>query len=69
MSLNWTMLDEAKRPIPLGEERTVLIVDKGVEVTLNVPGSGGLKKLTESGRIWLTEQRVPSTLSHLLCIV
>ena len=55
------MLDDSKRPVPLGEESTVMTIDKGAEITLSIPVSGGTaKKLNESGRIWLTEQRVPS---------
>jgi hypothetical protein len=61
MALNWTMLDESKRPLPLPEEHTVMTVDKGAEVAITIPESGGsLKKLKETGRIWLTEQRVRS---------
>ena len=63
MALNWTMLDESKRPLPLPEEHTVMTVDKGAEVVLAISETGGsLKKLKETGRIWLTEQRVrPNT--------
>ncbi|EJD36960.1 hypothetical protein AURDEDRAFT_116985 [Auricularia subglabra TFB-10046 SS5] len=69
MSLNWAMLDANNNPIPLPNERTVMSVDKGVELTLVVPdapptgssaggGSGGSKKLQDWGKIVLTEQRL-----------
>jgi WW domain-binding protein 2 len=60
MALNWTMLDESKQPVPLGEEHTVLTVDKGAEITLSIPDAGSRKKIKGSGRVWLTEQRVLS---------
>lgn len=60
MALNWTMLDDAKRPVPLGEEHFVMTIDKGAEVTISIPEMAGAssRKLKESGRMWLTEQRV-----------
>lgn len=69
MALNWAMIDERRDLVPLPNERTVLSIDKGVELTLIIAdqppegsstsgGSGGTKKLQESGKLWLTEQRV-----------
>jgi hypothetical protein len=61
------MLDESRRPVPLEEEHTVMTIDHGAEVTLNIPESGGSpKKLTGSGRIWLTEQRVLSSFDSMM---
>jgi hypothetical protein len=75
MALNWAMLDDARNPVPIGHEITITTIDTGAEVTLIVPdspptasgnagGSGGNKKLKESGRIWVTDQRVSSNI-HL----
>ena len=69
MALNWTMLDSSRNPVPLPDEMTILSIDSGAELTLTIPdalpqqgaaagGSGGAKKLKETGRIQLTDQRV-----------
>ncbi|KAI0775865.1 hypothetical protein BD413DRAFT_602409 [Trametes elegans] len=68
MSLNWVTLSPARQPTPLQDEITVSTLD-GVELTLQIPdapprgtsssgGSGGAKKLRETGRLYLTEQRL-----------
>ena len=68
MALNWTMLDGKRNPIPLPDELTIK-TESNAELTLTIPnappegdaqagGSGGEKKLKESGRAWLTDQRV-----------
>ncbi|KAL5527864.1 hypothetical protein ACEPAG_6665 [Sanghuangporus baumii] len=69
MALNWAMLDQRRNPIPLPNEVTVLSIDDGAEVQLFIPnappaqgstagGTGGEKKLKETGRIYLTDQRL-----------
>ncbi|KAL4251097.1 WW domain-binding protein 2-like protein [Abortiporus biennis] len=71
MALNWTMLSPDKSPVPLPHELIIRTVDHGVEVSLSIPdapptysnnakagGSGGMKRLKEWGRIWLTDQRL-----------
>lgn len=69
MALNWTMLNPNRSPIPLPNEMTITTIDGGVEVSLTVPdvppsgpasagGSGGSKKLTAIGNVWLTDKRV-----------
>lgn len=63
------MIGADRTPVPLPNEQIIKTIDSGVELSLNIPdappgssstagGSGGLKKLKESGRIWLTDQRV-----------
>ncbi|KAL1944120.1 hypothetical protein VTO73DRAFT_3305 [Trametes versicolor] len=69
MALNWATLSPARQPTPLPNELTLRTIDSGVELTLFIPdappsgsttsgGSGGVKKLKENGRIWLTDQRL-----------
>lgn len=69
MALNWTMLDSSRNPVPLPNEMNILTVDDGAELALTIPdtlphqgassgGSGGVRKLKETGRIHLTDQRV-----------
>ncbi|KAH7926768.1 hypothetical protein BV22DRAFT_1194101 [Leucogyrophana mollusca] len=69
MALNWAMLDSKRFPIPLPHEQTILTVDSQVEYTLIIPdaspsGAGmagsvdGVKNMKESGRLWLTDQRL-----------
>lgn len=73
MALNWATLSPARQPTPLPNELTLRTIDSGVELTLFIPdappsgsttsgGSGGVKKLKENGRIWLTDQRVRTSL-------
>ncbi|GJJ07070.1 hypothetical protein Clacol_001269 [Clathrus columnatus] len=61
MALNWTMIDESRRYVPLQDERNVMNVDQA-ELLLIVPGEvGGAsnpKRLKENGSIWLTDQRL-----------
>ena len=69
MALNWAMLKEDRTPVPLPHELFIRTIESGPELTLIIPntppsgvstsgGSGGEKKLKESGRLWLSEQRV-----------
>ena len=69
MALNWAMLDTDRSPIPLPHEKILRTIESGAEVILTIPntppsanassgGSGGIKKLKEMGRLWLTDQRV-----------
>ncbi|KAI0638559.1 hypothetical protein C8Q77DRAFT_1091701 [Trametes polyzona] len=69
MSLNLATLSPARQPTPLPNELTIRTIDSGVELSLHIPdapptgpatsgGSGGSKKLKETGRIWLTDQRL-----------
>lgn len=79
MALNFAMLDAARNPVPLPDERVVLTVDKGVELTLVVPnappsgpaatsgGSGGARTLKDWGKISLSEQRVRAPRGHGVC--
>ncbi|KAF7969929.1 hypothetical protein HWV62_20081 [Athelia sp. TMB] len=68
MALNWAMIGPDGTPVPLPHEQTIKTIDSGVELSLTIPdappssssnagGSGGTKKLKESGRLWLTDQR------------
>ena len=69
MALNWAMLNADRSPIPLPHEKILRTIESGAEVILmiqNTPpsanassgGSGGIKRLKETGRLWLTDQRV-----------
>lgn len=69
MALNYAMLSPARAPIPLPNELTIKEVNSGVELSLVVPdapptgaasagGSGGAKKMKDTGKLWLTDQRV-----------
>ena len=69
MALNCAMLSPARAPIPLPNELTIKEVNGGVELSLVVPdapptggasagGSGGAKKMKDTGKLWLTDQRV-----------
>lgn len=77
MALDWTMLDARHQPIPLRDETIVMSIDKDsqVEFSLTIPdappsgtattgGNGGVKKMKEKGKLWLTNQRVRPSL-HL----
>ncbi|KDQ15347.1 hypothetical protein BOTBODRAFT_78212, partial [Botryobasidium botryosum FD-172 SS1] len=70
MSLNWVMMREGLRePIPLPQESVILSQDK-TELTLVIPAESPAaaadasapaqvaRKWTESGHIWLTNQRL-----------
>ncbi|KAI0337902.1 hypothetical protein BDW22DRAFT_1363472 [Trametopsis cervina] len=68
MALNWAMLDASRSPVPLPHELIIRIVP-AADLSLSIPnapptatstagGSGGEKKLSSSGRIWLTDQRL-----------
>ena len=72
MALNWAALNENHSPIPLPHEHTIVSVDSGVIVHLDVPdvppsgasmsgGSGGTKKLKANGSVSVTDQRVRFT--------
>jgi hypothetical protein len=63
------MLTPNRSPIPLPQEEIITAVDHGAELTLIIPntppsgsassgGTGGARKLKETGGIWLTDQRV-----------
>jgi len=63
------MIDPNRAPVPLPHENTITTVESGAELTLTIPdappsasstggGSGGSKKLTGTGGIWLTDQRL-----------
>ncbi|KAF7432854.1 hypothetical protein PC9H_004797 [Pleurotus ostreatus] len=69
MSLNWAMLTPDRSPVPLPDELTITAVTSNVEVSLNIPdapptrssssgGSGGAKKLKETGALYLTDKRL-----------
>ncbi|KAF8967424.1 hypothetical protein BDZ97DRAFT_1803277 [Flammula alnicola] len=69
MALNWTMLNANRSPVPLPNEMTITTVDSGVDLSLTIPdatpsssstagGSGGVKKLRSTGKVYLTDQRV-----------
>jgi hypothetical protein len=60
MALNWAMLDGVRAPVPLPHEMTITSVESGVELALTVPGGtdGSARKLKETGKIWVTDQRV-----------
>jgi len=68
MALNWAMLDVDRTPVPLPHETTIRSIESGADITLTIPetppsgtassgGSGGVKILKATGRLWLTDQR------------
>ncbi|KAH7909449.1 hypothetical protein BJ138DRAFT_230392 [Hygrophoropsis aurantiaca] len=70
MALNWAMLDARRLPVPLPNEHTIITVDSQVEYALAIPdrpqGTGnidprGVKRMKETGRLWLTDQRLVFT--------
>ncbi|KAG2115905.1 uncharacterized protein F5147DRAFT_383899 [Suillus discolor] len=71
MALNWTMLDARHQPIPLHDESTIMSIDRDsqVEFSMTIPdappsgiaatgGNGGVKKMKERGKLWLTNKRL-----------
>ncbi|EPQ58917.1 hypothetical protein GLOTRDRAFT_109461 [Gloeophyllum trabeum ATCC 11539] len=69
MALNWAMLSPERSPIPLPNEQTITSIDSGAELLLIIPnvppsgsmtsgGSGSSRTMKETGRIWLTDQRL-----------
>jgi hypothetical protein len=63
MALNWAMLDTDRAPVPLPHEMTITSVESGAELALVIPGppggtDGSSRKLKETGKIWVTDQRV-----------
>jgi WW domain-binding protein 2 len=71
MALNWTMLSADRSPVPLPHEATITTIETGADLTVIVPdappsgsassgGSGGNRIFKETGRLWLTDQRVRS---------
>jgi hypothetical protein len=75
MALDWTMLDARHQPIPLRDETTIMSIDRDsqVEFSLTIPdappsgtaatgGNGGVKKMKERGKLWLTNKRVRPSL-------
>jgi len=71
MALNWTMLSPDRIPVPLPGELMIMTVESGAEVSVIIPdvppagtstsgGSGGGRKLNETGKLFLTDQRVRS---------
>lgn len=74
MSLNWAMLNPNRSPVPLRNEMTFTTIDTGVDLTLIIPdvppsssssggGFGGARRFKETGKIYLTDQRVCSYFS------
>ena len=70
MALNWTMLNQNGKPIPLPKEMTITTIDSGVDLSLIIPqssgssssssaaGSAGSTKRKAIGKAYLTDQRV-----------
>ncbi|KAJ3485200.1 hypothetical protein NLI96_g5116 [Meripilus lineatus] len=69
MALNWAMLNPNRTPVPLAHEVMLRTVPSGADLTVIIPdapptgsstfgGSGGSRKLKESGGLWLTDQRL-----------
>ncbi|KAJ1299431.1 hypothetical protein OPQ81_003797 [Rhizoctonia solani] len=60
MSLNWVMLDERRKPVPLPDERSITTVPNA-QVTIHIPSSSDndttAQTLTASGDVWLTSDR------------
>ncbi|KJA29623.1 hypothetical protein HYPSUDRAFT_174378 [Hypholoma sublateritium FD-334 SS-4] len=67
MALNWTMINPNRSPVPLPHEMTITTIDSG-DLALTIPdsspsssstagGSGGVKKLKATGKVYLTDQR------------
>ena len=60
MSLNWVMLDDSRRPVPLPEEALSLSIPSA-DVTLNLHSAiagGTTHTLRQLGTIYITNQRV-----------
>lgn len=77
MALNWTMLNADRAPVPLPYETIIRSIDSGADIVLSIPdipptgstgsgGSGGVKKLKDTGRLWLTDQRVRGLFNSVL---
>ncbi|KIJ57116.1 hypothetical protein M422DRAFT_238685 [Sphaerobolus stellatus SS14] len=59
MALNWTMLDEARKPVPLNEDEHIVKDIESSEVTLIISeGEGKTKTLKANGRLWLSDARL-----------
>ncbi|KAA1466675.1 hypothetical protein DENSPDRAFT_831550 [Dentipellis sp. KUC8613] len=69
MALNWAMLNPDRTPVPLPREAFITTIDTGVELSLTIPntlptasstsgGSGGAKKLKDTGKLFLSDQRL-----------
>ncbi|CAE6432473.1 hypothetical protein ACGC1H_000374 [Rhizoctonia solani] len=61
MSLNWVMLDERKKPVPLPNERNITTIPNA-QVTVHIPTPGEnntrtTQTLTATGHVWLTSDR------------
>ncbi|KAF8725060.1 female pronucleus assembly, partial [Rhizoctonia solani] len=61
MSLNWVMLDERKKPVPLPNERNISTVPNA-QLTVHIPNSSDngtnlTQTITASGDVWLTSHR------------
>ncbi|CAE6463015.1 unnamed protein product [Rhizoctonia solani] len=63
MSLNWVMLDERKKPVPLPNERSITTIPSA-QVTVHIPTPGETntntttQTITATGNIWLTSDRL-----------
>ncbi|KIM36086.1 hypothetical protein M413DRAFT_449408 [Hebeloma cylindrosporum] len=69
MALNWTMLNQNGKPIPLPKEMSITTIDSGVDLCLIIPqssgssssssaaGSAGSTKRKATGKAYLTDQR------------
>ncbi|KDN47399.1 hypothetical protein RSAG8_03539, partial [Rhizoctonia solani AG-8 WAC10335] len=63
MSLNWVMLDERKKPVPLPNERSITTIPNA-QVTIHIPtpsdnnNPSTTETLTATGHLWLTSDRV-----------
>jgi hypothetical protein len=67
MALNWAMIDVDRAPVPLPHEMTITTIQSGVELSLTIPSAvssdASSSKLKESGKIWMTDQRVRTLLA------
>jgi hypothetical protein len=67
MALNWAMIDADRAPVPLPHEMTITTIQSGVELSLTIPSAvssdASSSKLKESGKIWMTDQRVRTILA------
>jgi hypothetical protein len=80
MALNWTMLSPERAPVPLPHELIIRTIESpSVDITLFIPSAvhtgsstsssskdpDNEKKISASGGLWLTDQRVRATTAIL----
>ncbi|KAH7343173.1 hypothetical protein B0J17DRAFT_641283 [Rhizoctonia solani] len=60
MSLNWVMLDERRKPVPLPNERNITTIPN-TQLTVHIPTPSDtnetIQTITATGDVWLTSDR------------